>query len=301
VPPCRKERGSSVEYCEICLTIPAEALEAVAHLLHTAGTGGVVIDDETRAELRAYLPRDERLPQRLGALRQELMDLVAFFPGMSELRQTERFVAEEDWANAWREHFHPIRIGRRLVVAPTWEPFAPRVGELVLRLDPGMAFGTGTHPSTVLCLRALEDLVADDLTVLDVGTGSGILAVAAAMLGASVVTALDIDPLAVRVARQNVATNGVAQQVHVHYAELRDLLTARTPPCDICTANLTADALVELAPDLAAALAPGGTLVASGIVGEGSSRVQSALRQAGLRILQAVRLEDWVAVWARRA
>jgi ribosomal protein L11 methyltransferase len=198
-----------MEYCEICLVVPPDALEAVTHLLHKAGTGGVVIDDESRGEVRAYLPRDERLSRRLAALRQELEDLVAFFPGMSELRQTERFVADEDWANAWREHFHPMRIGRRLLVAPTWEAVQPRSGELVLRLDPGMAFGTGTHASTVLCLRALEELIRPGCTVLDVGTGSGILAVAAAMLGAGAVTALDIDPLAVRIARQNVVVNGV--------------------------------------------------------------------------------------------
>lgn len=289
-----------MEYCEISLTIPPDALEAVTHLLHGAGTGGVVIDDEHRAELRAYLPHDERLLRRLADLRRELADLVAFFPGMSELRQTERFVAEEDWANAWREHFHPVRIGRRLVVAPTWEPFQPRLGELVLRLDPGMAFGTGTHPSTVLCLRALEDGVAAGASVLDVGTGSGILAVAAALLGAASVTALDIDPLAVRVARQNATANGVADRVHVHYAELRDLLASGLPPMDFCTANLTADVLVGLAADLAAALRPEGRLVASGLVGGGVPEVQAALRQAGLQPLREVRLEDWVAVWARR-
>lgn len=289
-----------MEYCEIGLTIPPDALEAVTHLLHKAGTGGVVIDDETRAELRAYLPHDERLSQRLSALRQELMDLVAFFPGMSELRQTERFVAEEDWANAWREHFHPMRIGRRLVVAPTWEPFAPCVGEVVLRLDPGMAFGTGTHPSTVLCLRALEDLMQEGGSVLDVGTGSGILAIAAAALGASSVTALDIDPLAVRIARQNVAANGVADRVHVHYAELRDLRSSESAPFDLCTANLTADILVGLAADLAAALSPSGTLIASGMVGEGRPEVLAAFRRVGLRPWRDVRLEDWVAVWARR-
>jgi len=289
-----------MEYCELCLVIPPEALEAVTHLLHKAGTGGVVIDDESRAEVRAYLVRDDRLSHRLAALRQELTDLVAFFPGMSELRQTERFVAEEDWANAWREHFHPMRIGRRLVVAPTWEAFEPRKGELVLRLDPGMAFGTGTHASTVLCLRALEDLVQEGATVLDVGTGSGILAVAAAVLGAASVTALDIDPLAVRVARQNVAANGVAERVHVHYAELRDLFAAGLPAAGVCTANLTADVLVELAPDLGRGLLPGGTLVASGMVGAGVPDVQSALRQAGLSPVREVRLDDWVAVWARR-
>jgi len=289
-----------MEYCEIQLTIPPEALEAVTELLHRAGTGGVAIDDEGAADLRAWLPRDERLEGRLASLRQELTDLVAFFPGMRQFSERQRLVAEEDWANAWREHFHPIRVGRRLIVAPTWEPCAPRDGEVVLRLDPGMAFGTGTHPSTVLCLMALESMALQAARVVDVGTGSGILAVAAALLGAAEVVAVDIDPLAVRIARQNAASNGVADQVHVHYGELRDLLALGLAPAGVVVANLTAELLAELAPDLAAAVAPEGTLVASGLVGAGQAEVEAALRRAGLRLLRAAQLEDWVAVWARR-
>ena len=289
-----------MEYCEIGLVIPPDALEAVTELLHRAGTGGVVIDDDQRAEVRAYLPCDERLQRRLDALRQELADLVAFFPGMSQFSQTTRVVAEEDWANAWRAHFHPVRIGRRLVVAPTWEEFPALPGEVVVRLDPGMAFGTGTHASTVLCLQALEELVRPGCRVLDVGTGSGILAVGAALLGAGEVTALDIDPLAVRIARENAAQGGVAERVHVRYAELRDLLAAGLAPAEVCTANLTADILVGLAADLAGAVAPGGVLVASGIVGAGVPAVRTALEATGFQMRREVRLDDWCALWAAR-
>ncbi len=289
-----------MEYCEICLTVPPEALEAVTHLLDRAGTGGVVIDDETAAQVRAYLPRDERLSGRLAALHQDLSDLVNFFPGMSSWRHQEQFVAEEDWANAWRSHFHAIRVGRRLVVAPTWEEFEPRAGEVVLRLDPGMAIGTGAHASTVLCLRALEDMPLAGARVLDVGTGSGILAVAAALLGAAEVRALDIDPLAVRIARQNAEANGVGDRVHVCYAELRDLLAEGLTPRQAVTANLTAEVLVTLAPDLAAAMAPGGLVVTSGIVASRHDAVRQALEGAGLRPVRTSRLEDWLAIWARR-
>jgi ribosomal protein L11 methyltransferase len=193
-----------------------------------------------------------------------------------------------------------MRIGRRLVVAPTWEPFEPRPGERVIRLDPGMAFGTGTHASTVLCLRALEDLVEERAAVLDVGTGSGILAAAAALLGAGRVTALDIDPLAVRIARQNIAVNNLAERVQVHYAELRDLLASGLPAVRVCTANLTAEVLCALAPDLARAVAPEGTLVASGVVDTGLQPVRAALVRAGLRPVREARLDDWIALWARR-
>ena len=288
---------AGTQYCEIALVVPPDALEAVTHLLHDSGTGGVIIDDDARACLRAYLPRDEHLGVRLDALRRSLTDLVAFFPGMSEWRQQERFVQEEDWANAWRDHFHAVRVGRRLVVAPSWEARAARADEVVVRLDPGMAFGTGTHASTVLCLRALEDLAAGTGHVLDIGTGSGILAVAAALLGAGEVTALDIDPLAVRVARQNAQANGVSDRVHVHYAELRDRLRAGMPRADLAVANLTADLLGGILPDLALALAPGATAVLSGIIGPGVSGLEAALAAGRWRVLREARLEDWWALW----
>ncbi len=287
-----------MDYCEIRLTIPPDALEAVSNLLVEADTGGVVIDDEHAAVLRAYLPRDERLTTRLQSLRQSLSDLVAFFPGLAELQQEERTVHEEDWANAWREHFHPTRIGERLVVAPTWEDFLPTPNDVVVRLDPGMAFGTGTHPSTILCLRALEELVQPGMRVLDIGTGSGILAIAAALLGAADVVALDNDPLAVRVARQNVEDNRA--RIQVHYAELKGVLQSGFVPADVATANLTASTLVPLAADIAEALRPGGIVVASGIVGTGAHEVEEAFAACGLHIIRSERLEDWIALWVQR-
>lgn len=288
-----------MDYCEIRLTIPPDALEAVSNLLVEADTGGVVIDDEHTAVLRAYLPRDERLATRLQSLRQSLSDLVAFFPGLSEMQQEERTVHEEDWANAWREHFHPTRIGERLVVAPTWEDFLPGPKDVVIRLDPGMAFGTGTHPSTILCLRALEELIPPATRILDIGTGSGILAIAAALLGATNVVALDNDPLAVRVARQNVADNRV--EVSVHYAELGGMLQSGAVSADVATANLTASTLVPLSADIARSLRPGGIVVASGIVGSGADEVEQAFAAQGLHVVRTERLEDWIALWAQRA
>lgn len=289
-----------MEYCEIELTVPAEALEAVTDLLHRSGTGGVVIDDEHAARLRAYLPRDGRLEGRLGVLRQQLTDLVAFFPGMRQMTERRRFVADEEWADAWRAHFHPSRVGTRLVVVPTWENFQPAAGDIVLRLDPGMAFGTGTHASTALCLQALETQDLAAAHVLDVGTGSGILAVAAALFGAADVTAVDIDPLAVRIARQNAEQNGVADRVHARYCELRDALGSGLRPARLVLANLTADVLVEIAPDLAAATEPGGLVVASGILAPGRLRVEPAFAAVGLETVRATAREDWVALWARR-
>lgn len=288
------------EYTEIRLRIPPEALDAVSNLLHEHGTGGVVIDDDADARVRAYLPRDERLDRRLRALRAALSDLVAFFPGLAELQEQQRVVREEDWANAWRAYYHPVHVGERLVVAPTWSGYAAQPGETVVRLDPGMAFGTGTHPSTLLCLRALERLVQAGQAVLDVGTGSGVLAVGAALLGAGRVEALDVDPLAVRIARENVAANRVADRVTVRHAELPAALAQGLPPVHLAVANLTSDLLCELAQPLAATLLPGGTVVGSGVVGSAQSQVERALGAAGLTTVGVTRQEDWVAFWARR-
>jgi ribosomal protein L11 methyltransferase len=282
------------------LRIPSEALEAVAHLLHEHGTGGVVIDDETAAQVRAYLPCDERLAERLSALRAALADLVAYFPGMAELALEQSVVHDEDWANSWRAYYHPVHVAEGLVVAPTWSKYQASPGETVVWLDPGMAFGTGTHPSTVLCLRALAGLIRPGVSVLDLGTGSGVLAIAAALLGADRVVAVDVDPLAVRIARENVAQNGVADRVTVRHGELPQLLASGWQPVDVAVANLTADWLTELAGALAAALKGGGILVGSGVVASSHARVEAAFAAAGMSLWRTVREEDWVAVWARR-
>lgn len=289
-----------MRYCEVTLTIPSDALEAATHVL-AAHTGGLVLDDESVARLRVYLPMGAELRERLAALRSDLTRLEAFFPGMGALGWDEGVVDERDWAEAWRAHFHPVRIGRRLVVAPTWEVPRSFAGEVVLRLDPGMAFGTGTHASTVLCLEALETLVPGKDHGVDVGTGSGILAVAAVLLGAGRVTACDLDPVAVRVAKENAAMNGVTGRIEVRYAALGDMLAAGCRPADWVVANLTADVLTGLAPDLVRCIRPGGLVVASGVVASGRAQVVASFTAAGLHVRRIANLQGWYAVWAERS
>ncbi|MBX5464661.1 MAG: 50S ribosomal protein L11 methyltransferase [Clostridia bacterium] len=289
-----------MDYIEVRLTVPPEALEAVANLLNEQGSGGVAIDDEREATLRAYFPDDERLEERLRAIRGALSDLVAFFPGMAEWREERRRVREEDWANAWRQFYHATHVGRRLVVVPTWESYQPGLEDVVIRMDPGMAFGTGTHPSTALAMRWIETVLGDEPgprppagDVLDVGTGSGILAIAVALLDPHRrVRALDIDPVAVRVARHNVEENGVGDRVRVELGE-----AGREPPAAyaLLLANLTADLLVENAPHFARLLQPGGLLIASGIVDVYADEVRRQLTAEGL-VWEGVRSESgWVA------
>jgi ribosomal protein L11 methyltransferase len=198
-------------------------------------------------------------------------------------------------------------VGRRLVVCPTWIDYAPRAEEVVIRLDPGMAFGTGQHATTRLCLEVLESRLRPDeeaarrraVRVLDLGTGSGILAIAAALLGATSVLALDVDPVAVNAARQNVAVNGVEGRVRVVEGSLGADAAHQDeggPPFDLVLANISTAAITEMAPALARALAPGGTLVASGIGDASAEACRSALERAGLEVLDQTHREGWCAL-----
>lgn len=289
------------------LEIPPETLEAVAYLLGEQGSGGTIIDDEGEpsapdrqgrsARVRAYFPAGPEGDARLAAVRDALRAFPRHFPGLIDesgwWREALRPVADADWAEAWKAFFKPFRVGRRLVVVPSWEEFRPRSGDVILRLDPGMAFGTGTHASTALCLEALERLARPGVDVLDVGTGSGILAIAAAFLGADRVTALDIDPVAVRVARENIAANGVSSRVQARLGEAMDEPAASY---DLVLANLTAGIHTAVHADLVRALRPGATLVVSGIIAEEAERVAGVFVGDGLACRERLEREGWVAL-----
>jgi ribosomal protein L11 methyltransferase len=307
-----------LDWLEFTLLVPAADVEAAAEVLRRHCPGGVSIEEPILsadgeesyaldpgrpATVRAYLPRQGDLAQRRRALRREVAAL-----GLSSALRT-RWRREEEWAEAWKRFFGVERVGRRLVVCPTWIEYAPRAEEVVIRLDPGMAFGTGQHPTTRLCLEALESRlrpgqeVRAPARVLDLGTGSGILAIAAARLGAARVIALDVDPAAVDVARQNVAANGVEGQVRVLEGSLGaagPLPGGDVPPFDMVLANISSAGIAEMAPALARALAPGGTLVASGI-GDASVEVcRGALEKAGLSVLDQAGRDGWCALICTR-
>lgn len=291
-----------VDSIELDLWVPEETAEAVAFLLWRHGSGGAVIDEapapDGSVRVRAYFPADAEGKERMAAVREGLHDFPAHF-GFAVprdgvwWREERRTVREEDWAEAWKAYWKPARFGRRLVVAPSWERYESGPDEAVVRLDPGMAFGTGTHASTALCLETLDALPRPGPTVLDVGTGSGILAIAAALLGVERVTAIDVDPVAVRVAEENVRANGVADRVVARQGEAAGEPSAAY---DLVLANIVADVLAVIAPDLARVLAPGGTLVLSGIVAPERERVEAAFRREGLAVSGAREREGWVAL-----
>lgn len=214
-----------------------------------------------------------------------------------------RLVHEEDWAEAWKEHFPVLRVGRRIVIRPTWREYSTADGDVVISLDPGMAFGTGLHPTTRLCLAAIEDLAAGGklggATAIDVGCGSGILAICGALLGARQVLAIDTDPLAVEVSRRNADLNGVSDVIAVRHGSL----PLAEPPAefDVVFANLVAGLLVDLAADLADVVARDGILLASGIFRDREPDVVSAFESCGLRVVARQAEGDWVGLQATRS
>jgi len=213
-----------------------------------------------------------------------------------------RVVHEEDWAEAWKEHFPVLRVGRRLVIRPTWRSHEPADDEVVITLDPGMAFGTGLHPTTRLCLALIEALADRGLmhgaSVLDVGCGSGILSLAAALLGARSVLGIDTDRLAVETTQRNASLNGLSDRIRVRQGSVPLADVAHT--FDVVVANLVASLLIDLARPLAATVKPGGVLVASGIFADRESEVRKAFESAGLQVVGTSRETDWVALEARR-
>jgi len=278
-----------MRWLEITVRSPAAYAEAVSSFFFDAGSG-VVWDDSASAShgvvtVKGYLPDEDASRPKLEALRRAVNELLG--PGALEVG----FLADQDWLTAWRAGYHTFRVGKRLVVKPTWEDYTPRPGDLVIEMDPGLAFGCGTHPTTASCLEMLERYVTPGATVYDVGTGSGILAIAAARLGAGEVLAVDEDPIAVRVARENVIRNGVDGRVRVMPG---DLLAGLAGPADLIVANIVAEVVAPLAPRAADRLAPKGRFIAGGITAAKADGVIAAFDRAGLTVIERLTSGEWV-------
>ncbi len=287
-----------MDWLEIAVVVAPGDEEAVSDVLR-AHAGGVAIEaSDGVVSLKAYLPRDSRLPARSRALRRELSRLDLARPPEAVRTRT---VHEEDWANAWKKYFRRQRIGPFIVV-PRWRRYRPKPGEKVITLDPGMAFGTGQHPTTRMCLLALAEHLKPGRRLLDLGTGSGILAIAGALLGAEVI-ALDNDPLAVEVATENVVANRVDSRVTVAKGSLGAAWPAglARSQFDCVVANISSAAIIELAGDLVGALNDGGLGVAGGIGCERVDECRGALEDAGARIVDTVVESDWRTLFFRSA
>ncbi|PIC81133.1 50S ribosomal protein L11 methyltransferase [Sporosarcina sp. P18a] len=311
-----------MKWSEVSVHTTHEATEAVANILHEAGASGVVIEDseepgKERVDqygeiyaldrddfpiegviIKAYLPVTSFINETVENLELEIESLRQFSlnPGRFTIGITE--VDEEDWANSWKQYFHPVKISKRFTIVPTWEEYTPvESDELIIELDPGMAFGTGTHPTTVLCLQALEKYLQPDQMIVDVGTGSGVLAIGAALLGAKHITALDLDEVAVRAAQENVTYNDADDRITVLKGNLLDSI--EEPP-DMIIANILAEVIMSFSQDAYQLVKPGGLFITSGIIGAKRDEVRNDLMAQGFEILETVLMEDWVAIIARK-
>jgi ribosomal protein L11 methyltransferase len=307
---------ASGAWLELAVEADVEAVEVVSEILGRAAPGGTsvepafeLVDEGLAARLdpsrpaivRAYVPaRDRAVADRAVAeVAEALGHLGAFgLRPIGELRT--RIVDEADWADAWKAYFPVMRVGRRLVIRPTWRRHRRAPDDVVLALDPGMAFGTGLHPTTRLCLAGVEALAdrgrLDRARVLDLGCGSGILAIAALKLGAATALGLDTDPIAIEATTANARRNALARRLRAR----RGSLPSGEPAFDVVLANLIAGVLVPLAGDLCGELRPGGSLLASGIFIDREAEVGDAFEAAGLEISGRGAEGDWVALEAVR-
>ena len=311
-----------MKWSEIAIHTTNEATEAVANILYEAGASGVVIEDSFEPErehedrfgeiydldpedfpsegviVKAYLPANSFLKETVQEISESIDKLKQFNLDTGKKAITTTEVDEEDWATAWKKYYHPVKISGRFTIVPTWETYEPvETDELLIELDPGMAFGTGTHPTTVMCLQALEKYVEPRDYVIDVGTGSGVLSIGAALLEAGKVLALDLDEVAVRSAKENIGLNDCENKIEVLHGNLLDSVKE---PADLIVANILAEVIVTFSQDAHALLKENGLFIVSGIISAKKDLVKEDLIQKGFDIVESVVMEDWVALIARK-
>ena len=244
--------------------------------------------DKTVASVLVYLSVDGSTNDTLAFLRERFSELSI------DANITVSGVNEEDWANSWKEYYKPIKIGEKIVIVPAWEKYTQQEGEIIVRMDPGMAFGTGTHETTRLVIRLLEKYIKNGMRVADVGCGSGILAICASKLGANECKAYDIDPVAVKVANENIKDSGQANVT----CEVSDLLRQvdKSKPYDVICANIVADIIIRMMPDVGAFMNNDSVILASGIIIERSEDVISAFDAHGFKVVERIDENGWCAL-----
>ena len=284
-----------MDWREISIAVPHEYVEPVSYLFSRYGRVlSMESDGPDRIMLRTYLPATSR--QRLARI-EVGVKLVSLLEPLGDLIIEE--VPEQDWQDSWKSHFHLFKIGRRMVIKPSWIDYQMGPEEVVIEIDPGMAFGTGYHPTTYTCLEALEHWVEPEASVLDLGTGSGILTIAALGLGAASVVALDIDSQAVRAARQNFRRTGNTRRVTLGQGTLPHG-AAGPGQFDLAVANISARAICDRAPFICAALSAQGVLIASGMISGQEKELVDILQELGYSSIQEWTREEWVTLAFRK-
>ena len=311
-----------MEWIELIVHTTTEGTDPVSDILMESGAAGTMIEDrsdipdpeqphgiweiidprllESMPEdvlVHAWFEENASIPSLIESVRVRLAELSSGRQAFGSLQLDSRSVSDSGWTGVWKKYFKPFRAGKRLVIKPTWEQYEAGPDDRVIEIDPGMAFGSGTHETTGMCLSLLEDVITGGEEIIDVGTGSGILSIGAALLGAGHVLAIDIDPDAVKVARENVVSNHVDNIVTVRQGDLLERVSA---VCDICVANIISDVIIAFAGPLKSHIRPGGLFICSGIVSLRSPEVSAALLSEGYEILRKETKGEWTAFLCRR-
>ena len=308
-----------MNWIEVTIKTTTEAVEAITNILDNERTGGVVIEDpkdflfQKKNELdwdyveeevfnksgqegvliKTYISEERNVMEVIENIKQKVLGLKEFGIDIGEGSVSLGQVKEEDWANEWKKYYKPTKVGQKIVVKPTWEEYEEQEGDLIIELDPGMAFGTGTHETTSMCIRELEKYVDETKRVFDIGCGSGILAIAAAKLGAKEVVAGDLDEVAVKVSKENCEENNVSDKVIVKHGSLFEVVEGKA---DVIVANIIADIIKILAKDVSEFLTEDGVFISSGIILAKIDEVVEALEQNGFEIVEIIKLGEWSAI-----
>jgi ribosomal protein L11 methyltransferase len=307
-----------MKWTEIKIRATAETEDLISNILYDVGATGLSIDDpaeilqlskskkdwdfidasllDISSEeifIKAYFSESEDIEKKVKEIEKNIKDIPIL--NIENHRISTTKVDENDWAESWKKYYKPVRIGRRILIMPSWEEDVSLENDIVIELDPGMAFGTGTHETTMMCTEALEDYVKPYSTVYDIGTGSGILGIVAAKLGATKVVGVDLDPVCVKVANENIEMNNVEDVVEIKNGDLLEVVVGKA---DIIVSNIIAEIIAGMTPDLKNYLNRGGIFITSGIIIEKISLVEKALIENGFKILEIKKLNSWACIIA---
>ena len=306
-----------MKWVEVSIKTTTGAVEAVANVLYNVGVSGVVIEDphdiiltnsdgnawdyideslinlEEGAIVKGYIPESSDLIDKIDLVKRSVASLPQFGLNIGTGEVSVIEVREEDWSTSWKKYYKPTKVGNKIVVKPIWEEYNPGADEIVIEMDPGMAFGTGTHETTIMCVQQLEQHVSKKCTVFDIGCGSGILSIAAAKLGAKKVIGIDYDKVAVNVAGKNVIVNEVDDIVTIKHGNLMELFTEKA---DIIVANIIADVVILLSGNIKNFLKNDGFFITSGIILDRVKEVKHNLVKNGLEIVEIGMMGEWAVI-----
>ena len=312
-----------MKWTEVLIKVDPQAVEAVTDILYGLGAQGVAIDepvdvqklredelywdyidekllenDTEETKIMAYFSEEEtNLPEKIAVIREKIRNLTEFGLSIGSGTVELSNVNQEDWESAWKQYFKPVHVTDRIVVKPEWEEYSPQEGEIVIEIDPGMAFGTGTHETTSMCINQIEKNLKSGDTVIDIGCGSGILSMAAVLLGAEKATGVDLDPVAVRVALENVELNNLQDKIDILHGNLTDVIREKA---DIVVANIMADIILILLEDVREFIKDDGLFISSGIIQEKRAAVEARLLEKNFSIVEVETKGEWCAITAQK-